>query len=343
MISDNTMIVDKLQALSDRGLECVNWVQEDAWVVDAIRGSLYRLKWRGTIREYFQINPDHFVPVIDAAMQRLRDGAFSMSFDPPTQPPLWGPIGLGTYGWKYDSEVIKRAEVLGICLIDTAETYGYGRVEENLGMVFEESGYTPLIATKFSRSHMSYSAVRNASARSRRRLGLGKIDLYQAHWPSPKVPVADTVRAMDELVQDGWVTWLGVSNHSVDQIVAVMTHLGRAIDTVQMRYNLQDRGVERLLLPWCKAMGIPVIAYSPLGQNFRKFLANDEGGVMEYVAGCYGASQAQIALAWLLSKGVTPIPRTNNPDHVNEIVDAVQIKLESGHVEQLEDAFPVME
>jgi diketogulonate reductase-like aldo/keto reductase len=335
-------MVEGLAQRHERSPDTVNWRQEDAWVVDAVRGAVYRMKWRWTIAQYFQENPDHFRPMLDGVIRRLGEPS-AISFDPSIQPPLWGPIGLGTYGWKYDPDVIKRAEILGIRLIDTAETYGYGRVEEKLGEVFEELAYTPLIATKFSRSHMSYAAVRNASVRSRRRLGLGKIDLYQAHWPSPKIRVGDTVRAMDELVKDGWVTWLGVSNHSVDQIVAVMTCLGRVIDAVQVRYNLQDRGVERLLLPWCKSMGIPVIAYSPLGQNFRKFLAADEHGVLDYAANRYGASQAQIALAWLLSKGVIPIPRTNKPDHVTEIVDSQHVRLSRGDVDVLDSAFPIGE
>lgn len=343
MMLDIPGAIESLQDMADRMPGDVDWANENPLAVDAVRGSLHELKWRKTLGEYFRTAEyESKWSVIDSALIRL----IKLEYDPWVIPP-WdiGKIGLGTYGWKYDLRIIQRAlSPYPVGIIDTAETYGYGKVEEVLGLAFEDEEDLPIIATKVSRSHMSYQSVLNAAHRSLKRLKVSVLDLYQVHWPNPKVPMSETMIAIKDLICDDEVFDVGVCNFAVDQIIAAQQELSpHAIATVQVRYNLQDRGVERLLLPWCREVGIAVIAYSPLGQNFRKFKANDKDGVLDALASEYGVSAAQIALAWVIHKGAVPIPRTNNVDHVDEIAEAGILSLDRGDVELLDHTFPIQE
>lgn len=319
--------------------------EEDGWVVDALYGSIYELKYRGTLTDYIQEHPTGVASIIDRACDRL------YALDEPKKLDAHSivynyELGLGTFGWKYDKEVVRTAIGCGIRFLDTAETYGYGRTETALGEVlYEYDGlwFPLLIATKVSRSHLSYNSVINAANRSMKKLGLDKIGLYQIHWPNPKFPIDGTASALSHLVESGTIDAVGICNCSVDQLIAYQNALWPiSIASVQVRYNLLDRRIERALLPYCQEVGIPVIAYSPLGQKFSRMLKCNGGKVLADIASRYSVSEAQVALAWLMSwEGVIPIPRTNNPDHVVELVEAIDIHLESEDLKLLDSVYPV--
>jgi len=338
--------IQGLSRIAGHSPDGIVWVEEDPWVMDALRGSVLETGWRGTLTEYLEA--DEAWGLWDLSKRAIARLQTIESVDGPM---IWSesmtipPIGLGTYGWKYDPAIIREALDCGIRFIDTAETYGYGRVEKALGEELQDILFKLLIATKVSRNHLSYQSVLNACDRSLDRMKIPNVDLYQVHKPNPKYPIADTMRAMVDLLDSGRIKMVGVCNYSVDQVMiarqAIHPHMLRS---VQVRYNLLDRGIERALIPYCQSSGIMIIAYSPLGQKFYRILEAPGAEVLKFMASEYGATEAQIALAWIMTQdGVVPIPRTNNLEHVAEIADAVQIELESADLDVLDAAFPVAE
>lgn len=254
-------------------------------------------------------------------------------------------IGLGTFAWKYDHAIIKQAIESGIDLIDTAETYGYGRTEKELGKALQGCSLEhPLLATKVCRTHLSYNSVLKAALRSRQKLNLlfGDLFLYQIHWLNPKFPISETMRAMRQLIKEHHIDLVGVCNHSILQLYEAQVVLGNIpIFSLQVRYNLLDRGIEWMLLPFCLSKNIRVIAYSPFGQDFRKIKQAFGYPVLQKLSKRHQVTSAQIALAWMCSKKVIPIPRTNNLNHVREIADSIKIHLNKEEIEEIDHGFPI--
>lgn len=332
--------IDALASMRMRGT--CDIANENPLAVDALRGTMWEDKWRGTLTEYLtQVNVHDLAT---KTINRLRAHSVA-NWNLTGEHVSLGRMGLGTFGWKYDPEVIREAVGLGINLIDTAESYGYGKVEKHLGDALEGLDTSFLtIATKVARNHMSYKATYNAGLRSFAALG-ETIDLLQLHWPvMTKLP--ETVTALGELVDNEVIYSIGVSNFSIDQIECIQSLLEPydRVRSVQVRYNLVDRGIERALLPYCQEHGVEVIAYSPLGQGFGNILKRDASHALRGVAKVYGATEAQVALAWVASHdGVIPIPRTNNTQHVKEIVAAKGLHLSKDTINRLDEAFPRQE
>jgi diketogulonate reductase-like aldo/keto reductase len=151
-------------------------------------------------------------------------------------------------------------------------------------------------------------------------LAISTIDLYQVHWPNAAVPIEETMGAMEALVQQGKVRFVGVSNFTIPEFSRAQAAL-RTIKIVsnQMRYSIVDRTVERDILPYCCQHGVTLIAYSPLGHNFQKVLKADHAGVLAQLSHVTGKTAAQIALNWCLTKpGIVAIPKTESAKHLNE-------------------------
>jgi len=151
------------------------------------------------------------------------------------------------------------------------------------------------------------------------------------------VPVAETLEAFQQLKRDGKILDYGVSNFDKDDIEeAFVLPRGSEIVTDQVLYNLQHRGIEWDLLPWCREHGMPIMAYSPIQQG--KMLKNKQ---LSLVASRQGATAAQVALAWLLGRdGVVVIPKASNPAHVRENRAALDLKLTEEDLAELDRAFP---
>lgn len=311
----------------------INWLDQDPLVVDAVRGSVKEQGWRGTLREYFQSHL--FKPIIEETINRLQQ---LDEYKIPAIMPLGYKLGLGTYGWKYDPNIITEAYRLGILFFDTAESYGYGKVENKLGIITHDLPEV-CVATKVARNHLSYESTMRAAKRSRLNLD-DSLYLYQAHWPNT-AKVQDTMLAMATLADEGVIGGIGVSNYSIDQyLMAAGCTLPYPIESIQVRYSLFDRSIERALLPWMKTLGVNVIAYSPLGQDFSMYRNNP---VLADVARVEGLTTAQVALAWVMSKGVLPIPRTNSLTHLYQLVECVKVSLRPESIERLEVAYPIGE
>jgi len=224
-------------------------------------------------------------------------------------------IGIGTYLYKGSSDLLRQGIDLGATFIDTAELY---ENEEVVGRAIKGVRDRVFVATKTH--HWKHNDVLRCAEASLQRLGISTIDLYQVHWPNAAVPIEETMGAMEELVRQGKVRFVGVSNFTIPEFARAQAAL-RSIKIVsnQMRFSLVDRTVERDVLPYCHKHGVTLIAYSPLGHNFQKILEADRAGVLVQHSRATGKTPAQIALNWCVAKpGVVAIPKTESVIHLDE-------------------------
>ena len=259
-------------------------------------------------------------------------------------------IGMGTWGiggfsapdYKYDEmavRALRRGIELGITLIDTAEMYGGGHSEEVVGMAIKGLREKVFIATKVWYTNLRYDDVLRSAEKSLRRLQIDTIDLYQVHWPNPHIPLSETMRAMERLVLDGKVRFIGVSNFSVKLMEEARAALSK-IDIVsnQVEYSLLSREVEDDILPYCEKENITLIAYSPLGRG--NILNDPRSKILREVAKKYNKTLVQVALNWLIAKKpVVAIPKAINLSHVEENVNAAGWRLSDEDLELLSRVF----
>lgn len=253
-------------------------------------------------------------------------------------------LGLGTWYMgedpgrrKIELAALERGLDLGLTLIDTAEMYGDGATEELVGDAIAGRRDDVFLVSKVLPTNASRAKTIAACERSLRRLGTDRIDLYLLHWRGV-VPLDETVEAFHELIEAEKIRYWGVSNFDVadtEEIFAVPPE-GPNVQTDQVLYNLKRRGIERDLLPWCRARGIPVMAYSPIEQG--RLLGNP---ALRKVADRHGATPAQVALAWVLRlEGVCAIPKAGTPAHVEENRAALDLRLDEEDLAELDSAFP---
>ena len=160
---------------------------------------------------------------------------------------------------------IQRAVDGGVTLIDTAEAYGFGLSEELVAKAVGDRRDEVFIATKVLPDNWRRDDLLAAAERSLQHLHTDYIDLYQIHWPSDEMDFAESMQAIDDLIQQGKVRYAGVSNFSAEQMQECLRV--RHVDSDQPRYNLLDREIEADVLPFCQEQGIGVLAYAPLGQG----------------------------------------------------------------------------
>lgn len=252
-------------------------------------------------------------------------------------------LGQGTWGMGEDasagaSEVaaLRHGLDLGLGLIDTAEMYGSGGAEEVVGEAIAGRRDEVFLVSKVLPSNSSRAGTIEACERSLRRIGTGRIDLYLLHWRGG-FPLADTVAALLELREAGKIGDFGVSNLDTGDMRQLWEIEGaRDCATDQILFNLTRRGPEYDLLPWCRARGMPVMAYSPIEQG--RLL---EDPVLAEVAERHGATPAQVAIAWVLAgEGLCAIPKASRPEHVEQNRAALDIALSDTDLAALDERFP---
>ena len=257
-------------------------------------------------------------------------------------------IGLGTWKYRGGPKPLQRGIELGANFIDTAEMY---RTEDVVGEAVRGIRDRVFVATKVLASNLRYNDVMRAAEKSLRLLDDDVIDLYQIHWPNRSVPIAETMRAMEELVARGMVRYIGVSNFSLDglrEAQGVMTN--NPIVSNQVLYNLKRRHIERDLVPYCQEHRITVIAYTPLSDGT---LAKDDGAgkprllpgrklsVLQDIARELNKTPAQVALNWCVSRPcVVAIPKTNSVARTEENCGASGWRLTPEQLKRLEEAYP---
>ncbi len=238
-------------------------------------------------------------------------------------------------------EAIRLGLDLGMSLIDTAEMYGRGHSEEVVGEALEGRSEEVFIASKVSPSHFAYDAVLRSARMSLKRLGLKQMDLYQLHWPNPRLPISETMRAMEKLVRDGLIRFIGVSNFSVQQLQEAQQSLSQErIVSNQVEYSILERGAEEEILPYCEKERITLIAYSPLAQGRIPRGRGAPFRVLDEIATGLGKTRNQVALNWLLyHELVVVIPKAIRKEHVRENSQVSDWKLSQKDHEKLSEAF----
>ena len=270
--------------------------------------------------------------------------------------------------------LLRRVPALGMDLLDTSDAYGNGRNEEIVGRALKENRDRYVVASKFGNLRLADGSaaengrpayVAQACDASLRRLGIETIDLYYLHRVDPAVPIEDTVGAMARLVEQGKVRHLGLSEAGPDTIRRA--HTVHPIAALQTEYSLWSRDVEIEILPTCRALGIGFVAYSPLGRGFLtgtitsaaalapgdrrrtmpRFqdanLAHNAALVrtLQTLAAAEGATPAQLALAWLLSRGadIVPIAGTGRIERLEENAAAARLQPSAATLQALERVF----
>jgi diketogulonate reductase-like aldo/keto reductase len=233
-------------------------------------------------------------------------------------------------------ESLRRGIELGMTLIDTAEMYAEGGSERIVAQAIAGQREKIYLVSKVYPWNASRRGTVDACRRSLDRLKTDRIDLYLLHWRGEH-PLAETVEAFEQLKADGLIGAWGVSNFDtsdMDDLVSVPS--GRRVATNQILYNLNRRGPEFDLLPWCLKHDIPVMAYSPVDQG--ALLSNPD---LIHLAKAYQATPAQIALAFLMRRGnVIAIPKTSSVHRVEENRAAVDLEITDSDWQSLDRIFP---
>jgi aryl-alcohol dehydrogenase-like predicted oxidoreductase len=295
-------------------------------------------------------------------------------------------IGLGCmgmsefYGAADETDAlrtIQRALELGVDFLDTADAYGPFANERLVGRAIEGRRDQVVIATKFGNVRSTEGRrlgvrgdrlyVLAACDASLERLGTDYIDLYYQHRVDPNVPIEETVGAMAELVEEGKVRHLGLSEAAPETIRRA--HAVHPITALQSEYSLWTRDPENEVLPTVRELGIGFVAYSPLGRGFLsgRFRSRDdlsEGDFrrdnprfqgenfnrnlelverVEELAAEKDVTPGQLALAWVVEQGddVVPIPGTTSVEHLEENVAALELELTDDDLRELESVFPL--
>jgi diketogulonate reductase-like aldo/keto reductase len=261
-------------------------------------------------------------------------------------------IGQGTWNFPTRGVAVEAAKdalragiALGMTHIDTAEMYGDGRSEEIVGEAIRALPRERLfLVSKVLPSNASYAGTLRACEASLRRLGTEYLDCYLLHWRG-HIPLAETMRALEQLVDEGKIRALGVSNFDVEDLVDARSVLIKhRIVCNQIFHALHERGIERRLLPYCRENEIAVVGYSPLGSGHFPSERSARGRVLEDLALRRGVTRQQIALAFLTrSEGTFVIPKAMDITHVRENAQAGDIVLSDEEIASIDRAFPVPE
>lgn len=251
---------------------------------------------------------------------------------------------LGQGSWMMAEQPARRADEiaalrtgidLGMTLIDTAEMYADGESERLVGEAIAGRRGAVFLVGKAYPHNSSRDRLPQACEASLKRLGTDRLDLYLLHWRG-RVPLAETVAAMETLVAAGKVRRWGVSNLDVADMAELVAAGGEHCATDQVLYNLGRRGPEDDLLPWLAERSISAMAYSPVEQG--RLLRHP---ALVGMAADRGATPAQLALAWLLARDdVIVIPKAGSVDHVRENHAAADLVLTSDELAGLDAAFP---
>ncbi len=263
---------------------------------------------------------------------RLHDGSTVPALGQGT----WN-MGSDRASWKRECHSLRLGIELGMSLIDTAEMYGDGASERLVGEAIAGLRDQVYLVSKVLPSHATKDGVRRSCEASLKRLGTERIDLYLLHWRG-SVSLGETIDGFELLRRDGLIGDWGVSNFDLDDMQALVgLARPRGCLANQVLYNLEHRGIEFDLLRYGLDQGVPLMAYSPVGQG-GALLGHP---ALAAVARRHGKTTAQLALAWTLRhQNVISIPKAGTATHVRENAEAASIVLDDEDLVELDRAFP---
>jgi diketogulonate reductase-like aldo/keto reductase len=243
-------------------------------------------------------------------------------------------LGKGRHPQAAEEEALRTGLSLGMTLIDTAELYGS---EGLVGRAIAGQRDRVFLVSKVWRTHVAGDGIALACEASLARLGTDHLDLYLLHWPEKVVGLSSIVAAFEGLRAKGKIRAWGVSNFTVrDMEELFRVPSGDRCATNQVRYGLDDRGIERDLLRWCERHGMPVMAYSPLGGEGARLLRDP---MLARIGAAHGCSAAAVALAWTIRGGhVIAIPESGSVAHVKENAVALSLTLTPQELQTLDAA-----
>ena len=273
-----------------------------------------------------------------AALQAVR----TVRFPDGTSVPAVGQgawhLGQGRHPTAVEEEALHTGVSLGMTLIDTSGNYGNGRSEQFIGHAIAGERERIYLVSKVEASEVSGDGIARACQASLARLGTDHLDLYLLHSPVPSRQFAGVVAAFEKLRAAGKIRAWGVSNFDRGQ----MEDLWRVPDgqrclTNQVAYSLNNRRIERDLLPWCRQHNMPVMAYSPLGGDNNLVVGNR---TLAQIGTAHGCSAAAVALAWVIRDGnVIAIPESGSPAHTKENAAALSTALTPQDLQTLSKTF----
>jgi diketogulonate reductase-like aldo/keto reductase len=248
-------------------------------------------------------------------------------------------LAQGRHPEAAEEEALRTGLSLGMTLIDTAEMYGNGSSEKLIGGVISGQRDRVFLVSKVWPNHVTGNGIVRACDSSLARLDTDHLDLYLLHWPSRDADLSSIVAAFEGLRAAGKIRAWGVSNFKVSDMEDLfrVSH-GDRCATNQVLYNLDNRGIEHDLLPWCAQHGMPVMAYSPLGGAGASLLRDP---TLARIAAAHSCSAAAVALAWTIRNGsVIAIPESGSATHVKENAVALSLILTPDELHTLDEAHP---
>ena len=250
-------------------------------------------------------------------------------------------IGQGTWQMRRNSlEALRTGIELGMTHIDTAEMYSGS--EEIIADAIRGIRNQIFLVSKVLPSNASPKGTLRACDASLKRLRTEYLDVYLLHWWSGSHPVAETMRAMEEIVAAGKIRYIGVSNFDVDRLKQAQKALTREkIMCNQVIYHLRSRGIENHVLPYCESQDIAVVGYSPFGQGDFPSPASKPGKVLQTIGDRHGKTPHQVALNFLTRrKSLFAIPKASRIEHVRENAGGTGWKLTEDDLKLIDNAFP---
>ena len=259
-------------------------------------------------------------------------------------------LGIGTWGMggmeepdtstdDRDIAAIKKALDLGLKHIDTAEFYGGGHSEELVGEAIQNFEREKLfLTTKVWRTNLRYDDLLTSIQQSLERLSTDYVDLYLIHWPNEKIPLRETMKALEKCVENGWTRLIGVSNFGVELMIEAQSHLeNEKLVANQVHYSLLHQEPKKALLPYLILESSILVAYRPIA---RGDLSREGNKILDELCVKYGKTQIQVTLNWLISQdNVIAIPKSSNTEHLVEIAGSVGWRLQEKDLELLSEAF----
>ncbi len=258
---------------------------------------------------------------------------------PPLGQGCWH-LGQGRHPQPVEEDALRTGISLGMTLIDTSGDYGNGRSEQFLKSVIAGQRDRIFLVSKVESGEVAGDGIAQACAASLARLGSEYLDLYLLHHPVPSAQFPAVVAAFEKLRAAGKIRAWGVSNFDVGQMKDLLRvpHGGRCA-TNQVSYSVNNRGIERELLPWCRQHKMPVMAYSPLGGDNNLVIGDH---TLAQIGAAHGCSAAAVTLSWVMRSGsVIAIPESGSPEHVKENAAALSLSLTPQELQTINAAFPV--